>query len=354
MEGLGYDDVWVDDVGNVIGVYRGSGGGRTVQFNAHLDHVDAGDPALWPRPPFAGAIEGDVLYGRGASDVKGALAPQVYLVPVLRAAGLRPAGDVYVVGVVLEEVGGFGTAFLCETLPTDAAVLAEATGNQLRRGHRGRVPLEVTFVGRSVHASVPEAGANPHFALARFLTRLESLPMTPSATFGRSTVAPTLIRTDQTSANVTPGAITLTLDWRSVPGEEASEVAAWVRALAEESAGEGIAARVEVVERSVRSYTGREAEMPPTRGFEVPLDHPVLRAAAVALEAALARPVEIGVWGFATDGGHLMHHGIPTIGFSPCEERYAHTVHDQVSLPLMREALVGNAALALALTGIER
>src|SRR5690242_9677652 len=74
MKRLGYDDVWTDRVGNVIGVLRGSGSGPSVQFNSHLDHVDVGDPALWPYPPFDAVVSDGTLFGRGASDVKGAMA----------------------------------------------------------------------------------------------------------------------------------------------------------------------------------------------------------------------------------------------------------------------------------------
>src|SRR5699024_9545002 len=144
----------------VIGVLRGSGSGKSVQFNSHIDHVHEGDLSLWSRPPYDGVIEDDILYGRAASDVKGGLAPQVYLAPVLRDAGLAPVGDVYITGVVLEELGGFGTKTLCEEMPTDLAVLSEATNNEIRRGHRGRALVEVTFTGRSVHASAPSRGAN--------------------------------------------------------------------------------------------------------------------------------------------------------------------------------------------------
>jgi putative selenium metabolism hydrolase len=349
---LGYDDVWIDRAGNAIGVLRGTGGGPSVQFNAHLDHVSPGDHALWPRPPFGGIVEDGVLYGRGASDVKGAMATQVYLVPVLKEAGLRPTGDVYVVGVVLEEVGGYGSAVLAREAPTDVAVLAEATNNGLRRGHRGRTFVQVRFTGLSVHASAPERGHNPHYAAARFLLRLESLPMVKDATFGGSSVAPTLIETDQTSGNVTPGTIDLYLDWRNVPGESAERILAKLAPLARAVEAEvaGISIGLDVVGRPVRTYTGLEAELPATRGFETPADHPVLLRAKDSLEATLGRPVEVGTWTFATDGGHLDHHGITTIGFAPGEERFAHTIHDQVDLAKMREALLGNAALALDLT----
>ena len=350
MEHVGFDDVWVDDAGSVVGALRGAGSGRRVLFNSHLDQVAEGDPAVWPHPPFAGVIVDGVLYGRGASDLKGALAAQVYLAAALRAAGLRPAGDVFVAAVVLEEVGGFGTEWLCRTLPVDVCVLGEPTGNELRRGHRGRAVVEVTFTGRSVHASVPNRGGNPHFALARFVERLGGLSLPPDAVFGGSSLAPTVILSDQPSANVTPGTLTLLLDYRSLPGEDVSGTVERIRELAGASLEGQVRADVRLQDWTVRTYTGREATMPPKAGYELPADHPDLAAAQGALEAAFGRRVPVGVWHFTTDGGILARRGVPTIGFSPCEEQYPHTVLDQVSIPKMAEAVIGNAALALALS----
>jgi succinyl-diaminopimelate desuccinylase len=353
LEKLGYDEVWIDDVGNAIGKWKGQGSGKSVQFNSHIDHVHEGDPGLWSRPPYEGIIEDDILYGRAASDVKGGLAPQVYLLPVLKEAGLTPVGDVYITGVVLEEVGGFGAYSLCKETPTDLAVLSEATNNEIRRGHRGRAGVEVTFTGLSVHASAPSRGYNPHYALARFLQKVETLEMKPHSTFGGSTVAPTLIRTDQTSGNVTPGALTVLLDWRSIPGESKEEIHEVVTELAKGSETEGVTASVEVIMRPVTTYTGITSEMPPTRGYEVDEDAQIVTTAVASLGSAFDREIPVGVWQFATDGGHLNHYGIPTIGYSPCEEHFAHTIHDQVSLAKMRESLVGHAVLALALTAIK-
>lgn len=355
MRSLGYDDVWRDPAGNIIGLLRGTNSGPTVQFNAHLDHVSPGDHALWSRPPYGGVIENDILYGRGASDVKGAFASQVFLVPVLKHAGLRPAGDVYVTGVVLEEVGGFGSEYLAKEMPTTYAVLAEATNNQICRGHRGRALMKITFTGLSTHASAPERGRNPHFAAARFLLAIQDLPMVAHPTFGGSNVAPTLIATDQTSGNVTPGTVSLYLDWRNVPTESVDDICSRLEPIlrAAEADVPGVTGTLEAVGRPVQSYTGLSATMPPTRGFETEADEPALLSAQDCLQHVLGRRVDVGTWTFATDGGHLAHHGITTIGFAPGEERFAHTIHDQVDLGKMREALVGNAALALALTALD-
>lgn len=350
MERVGFDDVWTDDAGNVVGRLRGEKGGRRVLFNSHLDHVGAGDPAAWPHPPFAGAIEDGVLYGRAASDLKGALAAQVHGVAALRAAGIRPAGDVFVAAVVLEEVGGVGTEWLCRTLPVDVCVLGEPTGNELRRGHRGRAVIEVSFTGRSVHASVSSPAGNPHFALARFVERLVALPLPRDPVFGGSSLAPTVVRSDQTSANVTPGTLTLLLDYRSLPGEGVGEVVERLRVLAASCVAGAVTATVRGQDWTVRTYTGLEATMPAKDGYALPADHPDVALAQAALESSFGRDVPVGVWPFTTDAGILTRHGVPTIGFSPCEERFPHTVLDQVSLALMAEAVVGNGALALALS----
>ncbi|MGH2533886.1 MAG: M20 family metallopeptidase [Thermomicrobiales bacterium] len=354
LKQLRYDDVWIDRVGNVIGAIRGSGDGPSVQFNAHLDHVAPGDPSLWPHPPYEGVIDGDILYGRGASDVKGAMAAQVYLAAVMNEARPRPAGDVLFAGVVMEEVGGLGSDALASETPTTYAVLAEATKNQVNRGHRGRVLIHVTFTGFSAHASAPDRARNPHFAAARFLLSIEHLPMVPDTTFGGSSVAPTLTGVDQTSANVTPAVVDLFLDWRNVPEESTELILAKVRPLVEHAAGEvdGVSGAVEAVGRRVISYTGVEAIMPPTQGYETPADHALVRESRAALVRALGRPVEVGAWTFATDGGHLNRYGITTIGFAPGEERFAHTIHDQISLSLMHEALIGNVVLALSITAL--
>ncbi len=353
---VGCDDVWIDRAGNVVGVIRGAAGGQSTQFNTHMDHVSPGDLSLWSIPPYEARIEDGILYGRGASDVKGAMAAQVYGAAVLRDLGLTPPGDVYIVGVVLEEVGGLGSQILSEDMPTDIAVIGEASRNQLRRGHRGRVYLRVDFEGLSAHASAPDRARNPHYAAARFLLALQTMPMMPSATFGGSSASPTLSETDQTSGNVTPGRVTLFVDWRNIPEDPKEGIYERLNALALEAAADvdGVSARVTISGRDVETYTGIAATMPPTRGFETPADSPVVLAAQSALVEALDRDVEVGTWTFATDGGHLAHAGITCIGFAPGQEEHAHTIWDQIGIEEMEEAMIGNATLALTLGAVEK
>jgi len=341
MTELGYDKVWRDEIGNVIGLIRGHARHPAVMFTAHMDHVDVGDPALWPHNPYSGVVEGGYVWGRGASDAKGAIATQVLLPLVLKE---RPVADVYVAEVVLEEKGGAGTRHLVNQLQPDVVIIGEATKNQLCLGHRGRVEVIATAVGKAVHASQPHLGKNPHYLLAEFLLRLRDLPMLEKPPF-KATVAPTLYFTDQQSANVVPAKAWVHLDWRTVPGETPEAV---LRRL--QKIGPELSFSIPVEE--LTSYTGMRIRMKKVRApYLLNAQHPVVSKIKRVLEMELGRKVEINYWHFVTDAGYFAEQGIPVIGYSPCEEELAHTYQDRVSISLMEEALASYPALIKALQG---
>jgi len=348
MERLRYDEVWVDEAGNVIGRIAGSGG-PSLMLNGHMDHVDAGDPARWPYPPFGGEIHDGELWGRGAADMKGALAAMVYAGGLIKELGATPPGDLLVSGVVQEEVGGLGARHLAQTLPVARAVVGEASGNHLRRGHRGRIELVAHFEGRSVHASMPERGINPHFSMARFLAGLRALHMATDQEYGASSVAPTRVLSEPESANVTPVALHLALDWRNIPGEGVDQVVSKLEGLLARSLEAGCRARIEVATKELISYTGlRMAYADAFPSFTTAADDPWLLETWSVLAAAWGREVEIGTWRFATDGGHLAEAGVTVIGFGPGDDGLVHTVEERLPLDQLLESVVGYVALALA------
>lgn len=349
MESLGYDDVTIDVAGNVIGKVQGSGG-PTLMLNAHMDHVDPGDPARWPVDPYGGEIRNGAIWGRGAVDVKGPLAAQIYGVALLRQAGLTPPGDVYVTAVVMEEVGGIGTQALLQHLRTDFAVVGEPSGLQVARGHRGRVELVARVQGRAAHASQPALGINPHYDLARFLLALETLDLPTDPDFGASSVAPTLYFTDQASPNVIPGEAWVHLDWRNIPGEAPTAVRDRLQDVLSASLQSGSQGFVVIPEQTFETYTGYTFTAPAVfPSFALPPEHPLITTACQLLSQALQREVSVTVWQFATDGGHLMEAGIPTIGFAPGHENLAHTAHEHLTIDELLAACLGYAELALHL-----
>ncbi len=351
MKILGYDEAWMDEAGNVIGLIRGRGEAPAVMFNTHLDHVDPGDPAAWPPygQPYSGAVHEGKVWGRGASDIKGPLAAQVYGVARLLQDETRPPGDVYVSADVQEEVGGLGARLLIEDFRelVDLVVIGEPSSNELRRGHRGRNELIVHVTGRAVHASVPERGVNPLYSLANFLQRLPTLEMMPHEELGRSSVAPTLIRTDQTSANVTPGEAWLILDWRSVPGDHAEGARDKAQALLNQCLTEGATGEVLLQTRESVSFTGYSQRMlADNPAYSLPANHPAVLAAEEILRDALGREVPTRLWHFATDGGHFASAGMTVIGIGPGDERVVHTVNEHIEIAEWTEALHINHLLA--------
>ncbi len=354
MRDLGYDEVRVDEAGNVLGRIDGRGDAPDLMFNTHLDHVDVGDPDAWPHPPFGGEIHDDKIWGRGAVDIKGPMAAQIVGVGRL-ARGERPPGDVWVTAVVQEEIGGVGARYLAETLATPIVVVGEPSRNTLRRGHRGRTEMVAHFTGRSVHASVPEKGINPLYPLGLFLQGLADLQMPADPTLGPSTVAPTLLRTDQTSANVVPGEVWQTCDWRNIPGQSAEDARGMVEAIARQVERDPRVASecrisVTVPEVDRQAYTGYRRSIPGAHpAYLLSTDHPVVTASERICEEILKERRPTDIWQFATDGGHYHEAGMVPIGFGPGNEYLAHTVDEHIEIPALGEAMAVNEALAMRL-----
>jgi putative selenium metabolism hydrolase len=356
MQNLGFDEARIDPTGNAVGLVRSNsqeGEPKRILFNAHLDHVDVGDPERWPHPPYGGEVADGFIWGRATSDLKGSIAAQVYALELARRSGLPLANDLYVAGVVQEEIGGHGSDLLAEQLPVDYVIIGEPSENRLAIGHRGRIEIHVRISGRSVHASVPGSGANPHYSLARFLTGLESLTFavdTEHPDLGTTTLAPTLISTDQTSANVTPAELILVLDIRNTPADSPDGVLARVREVLEASLLPGATGVADIPIIKMVSYTGvaRDYRVP-SEPFGISPEHPLVTQATETLSAVLGRPVERIYWRFATDAGHFAARGVHVIGFGPGAENVIHTVNERISIDAMVEAMVCYAALGISL-----
>lgn len=354
MKQVGFDEVRTDRIGNVIGHF-GSGSGPVLLFNGHMDTVQVGDALAWKRDPFEGVIEDGILYGLGASDMKGGLAAMVYGVRALQNAGVRLAGDVYVVGVVQEEpCEGMAMRVLVEEegLRPDFVVLGEPTGMQIRRGQRGRIGLRVTARGRSCHAATPEQGENAIYAAARIIFGLELLAtkLASDPILGRGSLAVTRIENTAGSLNAIPDSCTFFIDRRLTLGETEAIAVAEVQDVIRR---EGVPASVEVTTYTGTSYTGfpcHYREYYPA--WLLDEKHPLLRTAIRAVRETLGYRPRVGQWAFSTDGTYTMGiAGIPTIGFGPGQERHAHTVDDQVRLADVCDAARVYARLAVEMLG---
>ena len=158
---------------NVVGVRRGSGGGRSILLNAHVDTVAPGDPAAWTHDPLSGAVEGDFLYGRGSCDMKGGLVTHLAALDALSELGITLKGDVTVAATVGEENGGLGAlSTVLRGYRADAALITEPTRLALVTAQGGSLVFRLTVTGRSAHAAVRDTGVS---AFEKFLPIFEDL-----------------------------------------------------------------------------------------------------------------------------------------------------------------------------------
>jgi putative selenium metabolism hydrolase len=349
MQRVGFSEVHTDHIGNVIGRI-GDEPGTKIMFEGHMDTVDAGDPAKWAYSPYGAQIVDGVLYGRGTTDMKGALAAMVYGAKALIDSGVELHGSLYVVGVVQEEpCEGVALGMLMEqeSLRPDLVLIGEATSLQIARGQRGRLELKVTTHGKSCHASAPERGRNAIYEAARALVGIELMAsqMETDPFLGKASITVTEIESSAFSRNAIPDHCVMYVDRRLTSGETEAKATAQLRNLINR---EGVDATVEVTEYQTHSYTGYEYH---ARQYfpcwTTPDNSPWIRRLASAIERELGYRPKIGRWDFSTDGVYSAGvAGIPTAGFGPGDEKYAHTVEEQVNVARLVDAARVYARLA--------
>ena len=247
MKSIGYDQVFRDDWGNVVGIINGSQPGPTIVYNGHMDHVPPGELSLWGGyDPYGADVDvvevdnrsatnkerAEVIHGRGVADLKGALACVIYggkLLLQLRSQGLSLKGRYVVTAVCLEEPGDqVGTIQLIDDtfkklqFDYDAAVSCEASSLDIALGHRGRVEPVVGVYGKISHGSAPWLEINAVYKASKFIDKVanelpKSFPTDPD--LGKSSIALTIIKASPGELCIVPERCDMNFDRRFVPGE---------------------------------------------------------------------------------------------------------------------------------------
>ena len=291
---------------NVVAVAHGTGGGRSLMLNAHMDTVGVAGMTA----PFEPRVADGRLYGRGSYDMKGSLAACMLATAGAKRRGLR--GDVILTAVADEEFASVGTEAVAASIRADAAIVTEPTELQLAVAHRGFVHLEVEVHGRAAHGSRPHLGIDAIAKMGRVLVGIEELDRRLRATpthpyVGSGSVHASLIEGGQEFSSY-PARCLLQAERRTIPGETA--------ALAEQELGEIVASAGEGdpdFSATLRAPISREP-------FEVAEDAEIVLAVRRQAAAVLgAEPELVGV-SFWADSALLAAAGIPTVLFGPLGE----------------------------------
>lgn len=216
-------------------------------LSGHMDVVPAAEPQ-WSSDPFALRQDGNRLYGRGTTDMKGFLAAALAAVPHL--AGLRLATPIHLAFSYDEEIGCRGVPHLIARLPDLCAkplgvIVGEPSGMRAVRGHKGKAAARVIVNGRSGHSSRPDLGLNAIHAMADVLSaavseagRLAQGPFDPAFEPAYSSLQAGVIAGGQ-SVNIIPDSCRLELEARAIPGVDPASLLAPIKAKAEALAADG-------------------------------------------------------------------------------------------------------------------
>ena len=346
MEKCKFDEIKIDPMGNILG--RIGKGKHIIAMDAHVDTVDVGNAANWTIDPFKGAQKDGIIYGRGACDMKGALASIVYGGKIIKELGLEDDFTLYIVGSVQEEdCDGLCWQYIIneDKLRPEVVVITEPTNLAVYRGHRGRMEIEVRTKGISCHGSAPERGVNAVYKMAPIVADIEKLNerLGGEPFLGKGTVTIAEIRSTSPSLCAVADSAAIHLD-RRLAATDTLESA--VREIQELPSVKKAEAEVVVLDYAVPSWRGLTY---PTKKYYptwlLPEDHPVLDSGVKTYEGLFGEKPKVSRWVFSTNGVAVMGmHGIPCIGFGPGNEIYAHMATEQIPVEHLVKASAWYAA----------
>jgi putative selenium metabolism hydrolase len=339
MKRLGYDLAWIDENGSAVGLIEGARSGPTLLFDAHTDTVGIAPGSVWTREPFGAEIADGYLYGRGAADMKGALAAMVHAAASVDKKAL--AGKIVISASVMEEVyeGGALKSVMDEVKP-DFVVIGEASELKLVRGGRGRAEIHLETIGVPSHSSSPHLGVNAIHLMMKVIQAVDNIKLGEHPLMGPGILALTDIISEPYPAySVIPAHCKATYDRRLLPGETVEGVLEDITSLPELK---DINFNAIIAEGEHQAYTGNVLtcnKFFPAWVLEE--SHPFVQKALSGLQAAGLDPA-IRAYRFCTNAAYSIGEaGIPTIGFGPGAEGDAHVVDEKISLDELEKAALG-------------
>lgn len=156
---------------NVIARLKGNGTGKNLIFNGHTDTVPPYEMTI---EPFGGEIKDGYVLGRGANDMKGAVACMITAMVNIKNKGVVLSGDIILTAAVGEEEKSDGTEYVVKSgIKADGALVGEPANYGYALGHRGLEWLEIRIEGRTAHGGIPELGINAISKAARLIRKIE-------------------------------------------------------------------------------------------------------------------------------------------------------------------------------------
>ncbi len=323
MKELGYDEVTIDSMGNVLG--RIGEGGQSILFDSHVDTVEVNDEKEWDVPPFSGEIVNGRLHGRGSVDMKSSIAASIYAGAIAKKRGLNAGKTVYVSCTVFEEdCDGENLKHLFKELDLrpGCVVICEPSNNKIVLGHKGKLQVSIKTRGVSAHGSAPEKGVNAVYEMAGIIQRVERKNLElMNREAPRGTLVLSKISSVSASLNAVPSECEIYLDRRIIPEETEEDI---LQEMDQLIRGKNATWEFGTLHR--KSWTGREIRYQPFHlAWKIDQGHELTTTCQAAYRETFgAESTEFDFWDFSTNAVTPVSLGIPTIGFGPGEYKLAH------------------------------
>lgn len=342
----------IDEHGNLIAILKGEKPGPKLLLNGHMDVAPVGRKELWTRDPFSAAIEDDTLYGRGACDMKAALAAMTVAAEALSPLKKSLKGELILVFITKEEVGN-GTLYVLQdkSLIPDLAIVGEATSMNIALGQRYGSWIDLTVRGESVHFQLfPKIGVDAVGNMMDLLQEIRKMDLPKDPRLGDSTWALTMIEAEpnrfglvndlcRVQLLVNQAEIGETLD---APGEK---LVAKIQNIIEnlKKRKPDLVAEVREVNHLASFYTSPDD----------PRAKPLITSMQRNIEARTGRTPDLFSWTFGTDAAYFSRDfNAIAVGFGPGLQFDAHLPTDCVKLSDLTEAAEVYALTALDILGM--
>jgi len=336
---------------NVIATLPGSGGGKNLLLNGHLDTVPPGEMEF---DPYGGALVEGMIQGRGAVDMKGPIASMVTMMLALKNSGMKLKGDVIFTGVIGEEEKSEGTEKIVkEGIQADGAIVGEPSSYQYSAGHRGLEWLEIEIEGKAAHGGMPHLGVNAIEKAATFIERVKRDLYPKINQRSHPLMGSSVMNFGHINGGIQPSTVAgkciIQIDRRYVPGETPQSVIQEYQDIIDklQLEDETFKASIKRMENNMLTLD----HLP----LATDLEDPITKALTKALGTVLGKEPTLSTKRGWTDASLLFNFGkIPTIVYGPGNISYSHTKNEQVAVKELKEAVEVYFLAAAEFCGVEK
>tara|TARA_B100001123_G_scaffold449887_1_gene617316 strand:+ start:1388 stop:2530 length:1143 start_codon:yes stop_codon:yes gene_type:complete len=334
MKRLGFRDIFQDEFGSVFGYIGPQKKSTAILFDSHTDVMPV--RGKWKFPPFEGKISNGKLYGRGSTDMKGALCASIFAAAQIQKNFKLKKQYVVCASVLEETIEGVALGKVIDRVKPKNVVICEPSQLKIKLGHKGRIEYLLFVNGKTFHSAFPNKFDNTIHLAAKAITALKNIKFSNSHEMGKGVLAPTGLKTNS-NTSMAPSQTIIRFDRRTVPGDNENLTRKEIMNVLNKI--DSTAYSLNIEEPEVDTYTGKKIICKKIfQPWVIDKNHQLVQSLTNAVEKNKI-PIELGYWGFCTNGVESMgNRKINTIGFGPGIEELAHTTDEYVDIKHLHSA----------------